>query len=185
MGDFFRLDSMIALGNLRGADSICKLIAPIDSMEINEHTVDSIYIHALQVDSFTSIDSTILLSIADEDILRGGPGVILARILLEYEPCSDTTSPRFVQSESVFEDFKKLLVYPNPTEGSFTVSYPLEEGQSARIEIRDIAGRLLCEQRMISSNEMMNCENLTQGVYVGRLLLENGEVFNFKIVRIK
>lgn len=182
LGDFARLDSFFVSKNYLSADSVRLTISPASSMDENELLVDSIYLKMLQCDSLTADDESALLTVANEDLLLGGDAVNIARVILQYNPIPDTSSSPRLLRPTIDEDNRLLTVYPNPSNGSFTIQFPLLSGESAGIGLADISGREVCRQRMFGSETELNCNNLTSGVYFGTMQLSSGKIYHFKMV---
>lgn len=86
-------------------------------------------------------------------------------------------TPNVVQG-MVFDKSSKLIsVYPNPSEGSFAVSF--ESVQTGLLQITDLNGQELFSES-ISDDEFVFNESLKQGVYILKLTT-NGKVSTQKI----
>lgn len=66
-----------------------------------------------------------------------------------------------------------IKVFPNPVNNILTVSVPYTLGNSS-IQIYSITGQLIIEENLVSENTNILCEDLTEGMYIYKLL--NGEV---------
>ena len=66
-----------------------------------------------------------------------------------------------------------INVFPNPVKNILTVSVPYTLGNSS-IQIYSITGQLVIEEKLVSENTSVLCENLIEGMYIYKLL--NGEV---------
>jgi len=78
-----------------------------------------------------------------------------------------------------------INLYPNPNNGSMTLSYSMKE--DARIEITDITGNLIATYNMpaSTSNIQVKNDNLPAGVYMYRIMGINTIIKLGKIVIIK
>lgn len=81
--------------------------------------------------------------------------------------------PGFIDSEmSCFtgiEDRSESLefaVYPNPSNGTVTISFARTSGSEVAVMLFDIAGRTVFDQRMSTVNSAELCLNLPAGIYV-------------------
>ncbi|WP_294823079.1 T9SS type A sorting domain-containing protein [uncultured Flavobacterium sp.] len=73
----------------------------------------------------------------------------------------------------------KVSVYPNPTEGIFTVS---SNSPLRKIAVYDVAGRLVCTQLGSSINEAtVNISHLQPGNYIVSIIADN-EAFTQKVI---
>ncbi|MCP1997196.1 zinc-dependent metalloprotease [Flavobacterium sp. HSC-61S13] len=101
--------------------------------------------------------------------------------------CNTSTSSAF--KEVVFDEgtlsqqveSKKLILYPNPTTGTFYVTYPFEERYSYYIEIYDIKGKKVLEQKLNKDNNKVFLNQSFKGVYSIRFY-ENDKVIIDKII---
>ena len=82
------------------------------------------------------------------------------------------------------DDFQ---VYPNPTEGQFTVIFSSEELGDVSISVYDLLGRKLLEKSYkdtsIRFEEVFNARNLTSGIYI--LKVRRGQYASSRKLKIK
>ncbi|MEX1192188.1 MAG: M28 family peptidase [Brumimicrobium sp.] len=68
----------------------------------------------------------------------------------------------------------KVSLYPNPSDGQFTLSYDVPENCKFRIEIYDLNGKLLSkkivEAQKGSSEEALNFKNISSGEYIVNII---------------
>lgn len=79
----------------------------------------------------------------------------------------------------------KLNIYPNPSNGNFTADTEIKPGESAFIEITDVLGQLIVQQRLVHGKEhtFFYLEKLSKGIY--RLqLIKDGTVAAFRTLSI-
>jgi len=67
--------------------------------------------------------------------------------------------------------FADLSVYPNPSDGYFTVSLTPEGNEDVLITIQDLSGRMIYEQRFGSSGEVFTVPVDIRGVAAGTYVL--------------
>jgi len=107
----------------------------------------------------------------------GGNGTYMIT-LTAISDCGDTVT--FSQSVVINPNtgieengFADLSVYPNPSDGYFTVSLTPEGNEDVLITIQDLSGRMLYEQRFGSSGEVftvpVDIRGAAAGTYVLRL----------------
>jgi hypothetical protein len=93
-------------------------------------------------------------------------------------------SPSGTEEASVFAQF---LLSPNPTEGLSALTIQLHKAASMRVEIRDMAGRLIQENTVQETQALQLPIDLTQspaGVYTVSVLIDN-QVFVRKLAIIR
>jgi hypothetical protein len=92
-----------------------------------------------------------------------------------------------IASTSLEEKIKKLTVIPNPTKGLVTANYPLQENESATLQLTDQLGRLMFTKIISYPITLCNFDLSSNkaGVYYLNITTTKGEVVNEKIVLIK
>lgn len=84
------------------------------------------------------------------------------------------------------EDFNSFVIYPNPTEDNFTISFYKElENEIVKIEIYDFAGRMLTSfDEQVSSNKVVTFgSDLVRGNYLMRIS-SGGSTKNRTIIKL-
>ena len=80
---------------------------------------------------------------------------------------------------------KKLLVYPNPTTGLFTIEWNNTNLDACAFRIYDIFGKLLISNNLTKENNTIDLSSQPNGIYFFQLI-EDGENTGFqKIVKVK
>ncbi|MBK7965064.1 MAG: T9SS type A sorting domain-containing protein [Bacteroidetes bacterium] len=122
---------------------------------------------------FSSSDSSILLEIAIQNPLVGGPGILMARVLLNLEiydaPLSGArirNVPSAVASEILFE------VFPIPTHQLLSIRTNANT-ENAHLQIHAIDGRML---RNLKYQPQIDIASLSVGVYFLTLKSESESV---------
>ena len=113
---------------------------------------------------FTSTDSLLLDSIAELNAITTGPGVIMARILLNKEIYDFLSSGSRLLSP-IEKDQINLLdiyIYPNPTTNLLNV-VPTIDSENISICIKDITGRTLLNK---INQLQIETSTLTSGIYL-------------------
>ena len=74
-----------------------------------------------------------------------------------------------------------IAVYPNPTEGLFTVNtdYTLKEGS---IQIFNITGQFILEEKLTTESTVINCSNLKKGIYIYKIKIEDATIKTEKLL---
>ncbi|MEO5674761.1 MAG: tyrosinase family protein [Chitinophagales bacterium] len=85
------------------------------------------------------------------------------------------------------ENFSNSGIYPNPNNGSMQIDYTLADNQKGSFVLYDYLGRKLDEQTLQSGihNLQITRSDLSSGVYYGRIIVNNVDAYNSKIVIIK
>jgi hypothetical protein len=71
-------------------------------------------------------------------------------------------------------------VYPNPTNGKFSVTLPLNI--KANVSVADAQGKIILEKNNLSNGSQMNLGNVAPGVYLVSISSEN-EVQTIRLVK--
>jgi Secretion system C-terminal sorting domain len=100
----------------------------------------------------------------------------------------DTTNPHniFIEyftpislSTKTFETFN-ISFYPNPSNGNFTISCKSNFLENSNLEIYDILGKRLFQQKLYKNETVINLENFSKGIYIAKIT-KNDTVLNSKI----
>lgn len=83
------------------------------------------------------------------------------------------------------EDFAQghLLLYPNPTKSTFSISHPKPENISY-VSIHDLTGSLLEQYESFEAVMEISLESYASGVYVVTCVLKNGKRESHKILKL-
>jgi len=119
---------------------------------------------------FQSQIGSIIVPSGDCGNLRFTPG------LTGYET-STSTSEVFS-----YKDFK---VFPNPFTGRFTVTVP-ENLSEFNVELRSLVGQIIFTKKEYSGGASYSYETNTlhPGIYILRIVTDNNEQFQYKIIKI-
>jgi nitrous oxidase accessory protein NosD len=158
----------------------------------NEKTVNRLAI-SYWLDEFTlgAGDISDLYDIGIECPLVGGNAVFRARSLHDMVTkeavnwdslanCASFYSPRLKNPDEV--KISKLLIYPNPTDGSFTIELENKEDNPTQISLFNLNGRKIISQAVNGNPVQLDGSHLPQGVYSIQILLDNGEILSGRIV---
>src|SRR5688572_8317679 len=82
-------------------------------------------------------------------------------------------------SQASADELKQVMLYPNPTEGRFTIGYDREAGEELKVTIYDSKGaQIRLPQSSLVNNEMgteVDLSRYGKGIYLIYLHLPNGE----------
>jgi Secretion system C-terminal sorting domain/PKD domain len=79
-----------------------------------------------------------------------------------------------------------LEVYPNPNDGVFTIAFELSSAKTVQIEVLDVQGRKVVEQRLESvlvHREQLDLSGSESGIYVLRIITTDGVATQKIVVR--
>jgi hypothetical protein len=85
-----------------------------------------------------------------------------------------------IGEEENTSEIQEVQIFPNPTKGILHINYPNEV--PARIIIMDMSGKVVLEKQKTQSNQVLNLQNLAQGVYVVEVFLMDEVVRKLIIV---
>jgi len=188
VGTIENINDNIASGNTSQAVNLNNSFSPQTLIEQNRKTVNSIYLNTWANGQwwFTSADSATLLSIASQDPLTNGDAVYSARVMLKFDPVSNT-SFRMQQEQGAADFSTESTVYPNPTTGLVHYDYSLIEGEQRVFEIYDLLGKKLISLDLNPEQTILEADvsGLNDGVYLFRVSINGKIVDTGKLIIIK
>ena len=124
-----------------------------------------------------------------QDLSNLAGGIYIVTVTDVGTGCTATASIQVNTSVGTEEAawFEQFLLSPNPTEGLALLSLKLHEATSVRIEVRDIAGRLVWENPVLETDTLNLPIDLTQqpaGMYSVSVWIEN-QVFVRKLAVVR
>ena len=135
---------LIEKGEILNAENIVLSIDDTNDIEYNLKTALKIYLHSLLVDSvINSVDSSLLIEIANRNPLTGGNGVFIARNLLNLEIYDEEESGSRIGSynqRNIAE--KSIKVFPVPANDAVHI-IPEGDFNPEGMELRSIKGELV------------------------------------------
>jgi hypothetical protein len=163
--------------------------------------------HAIGYGDYTSADSTLIRSVLSWDIhskyrdplvvsssdlsLQSGSPCIKAGLdvglpftgiapdIGAYQTSINTDVPISV-SNTGSQNFE---VYPNPSQGEFTVHFAISPVTGSRIDIFDIAGRKVFSRMITKSYEELNLSGVVAGLYLVKLIVGSEEKIQKLIIQ--
>ncbi len=105
-----------------------------------------------------------LLNIAYQYPHVGGEAVYRARAILNLDLDDTQISYRYADSNSLNQE---LYVYPNPSNGQFSLNYLVAKDEEATVYITDAIGKLIINQKLINSEQLhqFNLTGVNAGMY--------------------
>jgi len=96
--------------------------------------------------------------------------------------CSDTSACINVTIVGVseFKETIQLFVYPNPSNGQFTLE--IAENERVFLEVLSSVGQVVLSKKRLSKKEDINLNGIDSGLYIIRLTNEKGEAVYKKIL---
>ncbi|MBP7166434.1 MAG: T9SS type A sorting domain-containing protein [Bacteroidia bacterium] len=161
---FDSIESLIASGLMNIAYTMTEAIVDTNEIEFCQKKVWMIYLNKiLQGDILNSVDSNLLDSIAHLNALVKGPGVRMARILLNLEIYDEIESNSRLasQTKKVEPPFDIMLV-PNPASWVLKI-FPSILSTHTMITIHDITGRILDQK---SDTQVIDISSISSGSYL-------------------
>ena len=143
-------------------------------------------VEKIQTDVPLSIDDSLLLdNITEQLAFEGGPGVFIARAIMDEEYDDEITGALLRQSNNEQEYLEsKILLYPNPTSGKVIISKNLAQYGGCRIEINDMHGRLYLSSK-IDVNETLfekDLSFLNSGIYALQIYCDDQQIESLKLI---
>ncbi|MBI4932225.1 MAG: T9SS type A sorting domain-containing protein, partial [Bacteroidetes bacterium] len=193
IGRFTQVNDFIAANDLTNAVQANNAVAPANLIESNRKQANEIYLNswAQGILSFTPADSAALYNIAMQEPVTGGDGVYSARVILGLDPTN--SSSRMIIAEDNKQEVAQAIkvsgkIYPNPAmKGEAVLDYPVDEKDNAALEIYSIVGRKEASYQLISGTKyhQFDISNLTEGIYLYHVIVNEVNVYTNKLVIIK
>jgi hypothetical protein len=99
-------------------------------------------------------------------------------------PATSITSQKYevsdIGEEENTSEIQEVQIFPNPTKGILNINYPNEV--LSRIRIIDMDGKVVLEKQKTQSNQVLNLQDLAQGLYVVEVFLMDEVVRKLIIV---
>ena len=100
-------------------------------------------------------DSLVLENISGQLAFEGGPGVFIARAIMDEEYDDELTGSLLRQTNNkILTSKPDILLYPNPTSGKIVVSKDLSKYGGCKIDVSDLRGRTMLSS-MLDTNETL------------------------------
>lgn len=103
-------------------------------------------------------------------------------IAVTTEDCANTSQRTYKpnRNREIYEGknedlkYKKLTIYPNPTNGNLNVNFFETESKNVTISLEDVTGKLLFQQNISIdkgySNNQFDLQNYLNGVYILKII---------------
>lgn len=109
---------------------------------------------------------------------------------LEFIPenNTETLQNQNIESVKLFQDNHSdiesngMLIFPNPTNQSFTISFTETQESVKQLCIFDLQGKIMLRQENLSSNTI-NISNLPSGTYIVQVISKSGKEYASKLVK--
>ena len=91
-------------------------------------------------------------------------------------------SPKEIISLNNSNNFTDVLIFPNPANQSFTISFTETQESVKQLCIFDMQGKIMLRQENLSDNTV-NISNLPSGTYIVQVISKRGEEYTSKLVK--
>jgi hypothetical protein len=108
-------------------------------------------------------------------------------MVVQAEGMANATATIYIDASTLVFGMGELSrsvckIYPNPS--SRDVSFKLHKGSIQHIEIYDLGGRLVWSEVGMGSNQQtISIDNISKGVYMVRVLTQEGLIYHERIIR--
>lgn len=91
-----------------------------------------------------------------------------------------------LNTTSLVSSSENINIYPNPFEESFSIQSNIDFVGQLIVYLYDYSGKLVWKQESKASNSILEVTPhiLYKGLYVGKLIFENGKTENFKLIKV-
>lgn len=93
----------------------------------------------------------------------------------------------YTVSIEVNENIKEelLKIFPNPTNNLLSIVYEYNSENNSTIEITDITGKVIKSYTLYRSTSQASLEELSEGIYIVRLIVNNSLVITKKVILVR
>ena len=140
----------------------------------------------IQSESPLSIDDSLVLNnITGQLAFEGGPGVFIARAIMDEEYDDELTGSLLRQiNNQIVNSQPDILLYPNPSSGKIVVSKDLSQYGGCRIDVRDVHGRLYLSSKLDTYETLFEKDwsFLSSGMYFIQIYCDDLMIESLKLV---
>lgn len=139
---------------------------------------------------YSEVEIETLQQIANQCILSGGDGVLMARSLLaeignfSYNEIELCNSAEVKEKTSVVEKPSSIFVYPNPTSQVINVAFNNYTFERAELLLRNSLGPINLTKTLTSSNQI-NIAGIPSGIYFLEVKIDHQDKHVEKIIIVK
>jgi hypothetical protein len=143
-------------------------------------------VEKVQTNEPLTIDDSLLLdNMAEQLAFEGGPGVFIARAIMDEE-YDDEVTGSLLRQTSTTEEYSQpdITLYPNPSDGKVVISKKLSQYGACRIDVRDIHGRLYLSSKL-DVNEALFEKDLSflkSGMYTLFIYCDEEQIESLKLI---
>jgi hypothetical protein len=194
-GKIHQVEQLLGQGNLNGASAVNNGILDTSVIESNHKVFSGTFISTLGLtDSLTQNQLNDITLIANQCPELGGGAVLKARSFLNWyyqanleHSDSCTTNTRISEWMPGTGENVSASIYPNPNNGTMTLSYMLPENAEAVFEIHDLTGRVVSTHHLRGEeNELLISESgFAGGIYFYVIKIGNTSWATGKLVIVK
>lgn len=167
--------------------AITKLInfLPENTIEQNLKDVYGVMEKVQSASPLSVDDSLVLDDIAEQLAFEGGPGVFIARAIMDEEYDDELTGSLLRQSynQNYFSQ-PDILLYPNPSSGKIVVSKDLSKYGGCTIDVRDMQGRVYLSSKLDINETLFekDLSFLSSGMYSLQIYCDELMIESLKLV---
>lgn len=196
---FAKVEDKIADGQYNAANAINNSIAAGNIIENNQQTLNALILMDLISPGYlyTSSDTAILTTIANQCPLAGGYAVYQARNLLmtfadnviEFADNCTEEAERLMNSINTGTDeaSNSFKLYPNPNDGNMALEYSIGSTDVSIIRLYDVAGKIVDTYELNAATNKLLISNtkLNDGIYFYQIVVNNKIVKRDKLIITK
>ncbi|MBK6989143.1 MAG: T9SS type A sorting domain-containing protein [Bacteroidetes bacterium] len=167
--------------------AITKLInfQPENTIEQNLKDVYGVMEKVQSASPLSVDDSLVLDDIAEQLAFEGGPGVFIARAIMDEEYDDELTGSLLRQSNNHnYFSQPDILLYPNPSSGKIVVSKDLSKYGGCTIDVRDMQGRVYLSSKLDINETLFekDVSFLSSGMYSLQIYCDELLIESLKLV---
>lgn len=190
IGKFYDVVAYLNRDMESNALALLQTIVPDNTIEENMYQTLHIYLTTYALNKIPNdAQWNILLSIAQQNVFSGGPGVYNARAMTSWEQDDLPNVARqgnfSEQSVSLTEKWHPQF-YPNPTTNVLELPYIIPEFEIIKVEVFDMYGILVTSKYFTEGKQIrFEIQNKLSGIYYVKTLINDAFWFNSKVTLLK
>lgn len=190
IGKFYDVVAYLNRDMESNALALLQTIVPDNTIEENMYQTLHIYLTTYALNKIPNdAQWSILLSIAQQNVFSGGPGVYNARAMTGWEQDDAPNTLRVLNNEMVVDNkflTEHPVFYPNPANNLVALPYTIAENEIIEVRITNVFGRLVLDKTFSATHSIsINTELMQNGAFCVEVKRNSINWFSTKLIILK